>query len=122
MVLAHGFGCDQHMWRFVAPTFKPDFRTVVFDNVGAGGSDLSAYDAGKYATLGGYADDLIDITGELACWGPFSSATRSAPSAGGNSLLDASARAMMRARGVWRVRLRRRRSELCGRQSTWLRP
>ena len=40
MVLAHGFGCDQHMWRFVAPTFEPDFRTVVFDNVGAGGSDL----------------------------------------------------------------------------------
>ena len=69
MVLAHGFGCDQHMWRFVAPTFEPDFRTVVFDNAGAGGSDLSAYDAGKYPTLGGYADDLIDITGELGLLG-----------------------------------------------------
>ena len=59
-----------------------------------------AYDAGKYPTLGGYADDLIDITGELGLLGPSSSATRSAPSAGGNSLLDTSARAMMRARGV----------------------
>ena len=69
MVFAHGFGCDQHMWRFVAPKFEPDFRTVVFDNVGAGGSDLSAYDPEKYATLGGYADDLIEIIGELGLLG-----------------------------------------------------
>jgi sigma-B regulation protein RsbQ len=44
MVFAHGFGCDQNMWRFVAPAFEKDFMTVVFDHVGAGGSDLSAYD------------------------------------------------------------------------------
>lgn len=61
IVFAHGFGCDQHMWRHVAPAFEDGFRTVLFDNVGAGGSDLAAYDAKKYASLSGYADDLIEI-------------------------------------------------------------
>jgi sigma-B regulation protein RsbQ len=61
MVFAHGFGCDQNMWRFVAPAFEDDFRTVLFDHVGAGGSDLSAYDPSKYSTLSGYADDLVEI-------------------------------------------------------------
>src|ERR1700744_488488 len=61
MVFAHGFGCDQHMWRHVAPAFEDGFRTVLFDNVGAGGSDLAAYDPEKYANLSGYADDLIEI-------------------------------------------------------------
>ena len=61
MVFAHGFGCDQHMWRHVAPAFEDGFRTVLFDNVGAGGSDLAAYDPKKYASLSGYADDLIEI-------------------------------------------------------------
>jgi len=42
MVFAHGFGCDQHMWRFVSPAFETDYRIVLFDHVGAGGSDLSA--------------------------------------------------------------------------------
>jgi sigma-B regulation protein RsbQ len=65
MVFAHGFGCDQNMWRFVQPAFEYDFRTVLFDHVGAGGSDLSAYDAAKYASLAGYADDLVEIGGEL---------------------------------------------------------
>src|SRR5690348_8630799 len=65
MVFAHGFGCDQNMWRFVAPAFEDRFRTVLFDHVGAGGSDLSAYDAAKYSTLGGYADDVIEIANEL---------------------------------------------------------
>jgi sigma-B regulation protein RsbQ len=65
MVFAHGFGCDQNMWRFVAPAFEADFQTVLFDNVGAGGSDLSAYDSAKYATLLGYAEDLIEICREL---------------------------------------------------------
>src|ERR1700761_6592697 len=51
MVFAHGFGCDQNMWRFVAPAFEDRYRTVLFDNVGAGGSDLSAYNYGKYASL-----------------------------------------------------------------------
>ena len=65
MVFAHGFGCDQNMWRHVAPAFETDFKTVLFDSVGAGGSDLSAYDPKKYATLDGYADDVIEILREL---------------------------------------------------------
>jgi len=65
MVFAHGFGCDQNMWRFVAPKFEGDFKVVLFDHVGAGGSDLSAYDPGKYSTLSGYADDVVAIGSEL---------------------------------------------------------
>jgi sigma-B regulation protein RsbQ len=61
MIFAHGFGCDQHMWRHVAPAFASDFRVVTFDYVGAGASDVSAYDADRYATLDGYADDVIEI-------------------------------------------------------------
>jgi len=65
MVFAHGFGCDQNMWRFVAPAFQDRFRIVLFDHVGAGGSDLSAYDPTKYASLDGYADDVVEIGREL---------------------------------------------------------
>jgi sigma-B regulation protein RsbQ len=65
MVFAHGFGCDQHMWRFVAPRFADDFRVVLFDHVGSGASDLSAYDARRYASLHGYADDVVQICREL---------------------------------------------------------
>ena len=65
LVFAHGYGCDQHMWRHVAPAFEKSFRTVLFDHVGAGGSDLSAYDPAKYATLSGYADDLVEMCHEL---------------------------------------------------------
>ena len=61
IVFAHGFGCDQNMWRFVAPAFEADFKTVLFDHVGAGGSDLSAYDSVKYDKLQAYADDLVEI-------------------------------------------------------------
>jgi sigma-B regulation protein RsbQ len=61
MMFAHGFGCDQNMWRFVAPAFESDFRTILFDQVGAGGSDLSAYDRNKYSSLAGYADDVVEI-------------------------------------------------------------
>ncbi|WP_260690171.1 alpha/beta fold hydrolase [Rhizobium leguminosarum] len=61
MIFSHGFGCDQNMWRFVAPAFEADFKTVLFDHVGAGRSDLTAYDAGKYSSLAGYADDLLEI-------------------------------------------------------------
>jgi sigma-B regulation protein RsbQ len=61
MIFAHGFGCDQTMWRFVAPTFQQDFKTVVFDHVGSGGSDMTAYRREKYASLQGYASDLIEI-------------------------------------------------------------
>ena len=69
MVFAHGFGCDQNMWRFVAPAFEGDFKVVLFDHVGAGGSDLSAYDRTKYSTLDGYADDVVEIGRELGLEG-----------------------------------------------------
>jgi sigma-B regulation protein RsbQ len=61
LVFAHGFGCDQNMWRFVTPAFLQDYRIVVFDNVGAGKSDLSQFDPQKYSTLHGYAHDLIEV-------------------------------------------------------------
>jgi len=66
MMFAHGFGCDQNMWRFVAPAFEDEFRTVLFDHVGAGGSDLGAYDKNRYSSLSGYADDVVEIGRELA--------------------------------------------------------
>ena len=65
VIFAHGLGCDQNMWRFVAPAFSADYQTILFDHVGAGGSDLSAYDPIKYANLSGYADDLIEIIQDL---------------------------------------------------------
>ena len=64
-MFAHGFGCDQNMWRHVAPAFEDSFRVVLFDHVGAGGSDLNAYDSAKYSTLAGYADDVLEIGNEL---------------------------------------------------------
>jgi sigma-B regulation protein RsbQ len=66
LVLAHGFGCDQNMWRFIVPAFESDFKVITFDQVGAGGSDLSAYSKQKYSSLQGYADDLLEICHELA--------------------------------------------------------
>jgi sigma-B regulation protein RsbQ len=65
IVFAHGFGCDQGMWRFVAPDFEVDHRVVLFDQVGSGNSDLSAYDRDKYGSLSGYAADLVEICREL---------------------------------------------------------
>ncbi len=65
MVFAHGFGCDQHMWRYVAPAFEDEYRVVLFDYVGAGGSDLSAYDPCRYGSLDGYATDVLEICEEL---------------------------------------------------------
>jgi len=61
MLFAHGFGCDQNMWRFVAPAFADDYKLVLFDYVGSGKSDLSAYDAERYAKLDGYAQDVLDV-------------------------------------------------------------
>lgn len=61
MLFAHGYGCDQHMWRHVTPEFEDDHRVILFDHVGAGRSDLSAYDRAKYASLQGYADDIVEI-------------------------------------------------------------
>jgi sigma-B regulation protein RsbQ len=65
MVFAHGFGCDQNMWRFVTPAFEDEYRIVLFDHVGAGGSDHSAYNRGKYDSLKGYATDVLEICREL---------------------------------------------------------
>jgi len=65
MVFAHGFGCDQNMWRLVVPAFEDEYRTVLFDYVGAGRSDLLAYDPGRYASLDGYARDVLDVCEEL---------------------------------------------------------
>jgi sigma-B regulation protein RsbQ len=65
ILFAHGFGCDQSMWRFVAPDFEVDHRVVLFDHVGSGNSDLSAYDPQKYGSLHGYACDVVEICREL---------------------------------------------------------
>jgi sigma-B regulation protein RsbQ len=61
MLFAHGFGCDQNMWRFVTPAFEDEYRIVLFDYVGAGRSDLKAYDPARYSRLEGYADDVLEI-------------------------------------------------------------
>lgn len=61
LVFAHGFGCDQNMWRFVAPAFADDYRVVLFDYVGCGKSDVGAYSPERYADLQGYAQDVLDI-------------------------------------------------------------
>jgi sigma-B regulation protein RsbQ len=65
ILFAHGFGCDQNMWRFVVPAFADDYRIVLFDYVGCGKSDVSAYSPEKYSSLVGYAQDILDICGEL---------------------------------------------------------
>ena len=65
MIFAHGYGCDQNMWRLVAPAFADDYKLILFDHVGSGQSDLAAYDRGKYSSLQGYADDILEICAEL---------------------------------------------------------
>jgi sigma-B regulation protein RsbQ len=65
MLFAHGFGCDQNMWRFLTPPFEDDYHVIVFDYVGAGESDLSAYDPERYSSLYGYAADVLEICREL---------------------------------------------------------
>ncbi|MFC9647400.1 alpha/beta fold hydrolase [Streptomyces sp. NPDC059892] len=66
VMLAHGFGCDQHMWRLVVPILERDFTVVLFDHVGAGRSDLSSWNEERYSTMGGYAEDVLEICRELA--------------------------------------------------------
>jgi sigma-B regulation protein RsbQ len=61
MLFAHGFGCDQNMWRFITPAFEKDYRIVLFDYVGCGKSDWSAYSQERYGTLEGYLRDLLDV-------------------------------------------------------------
>src|SRR5688500_18321851 len=69
ILFAHGFGCDQQMWDAVAPSFEADFRVILMDHVGAGQSDLSAYDSVKYGSLDGYADDIVEIGNALELTG-----------------------------------------------------
>jgi sigma-B regulation protein RsbQ len=65
LVFAHGFGCDQNMWRFITPAFERDYRVVLFDYLGHGGSDASQYEPGRYQTLAGYVSDVLDICAAL---------------------------------------------------------
>lgn len=65
MLFAHGFGCDQSMWRFVAPHFEQNHRVVLFDLAGAGRADPAGYDPDRYSSLDGYADDIVEICREL---------------------------------------------------------
>ena len=65
IMLAHGFGCDQQLWRMVVPELLPNFRIVLFDHVGSGAADPAAWDAERYASLHGYAEDMLEILTEL---------------------------------------------------------
>ena len=66
MMFAHGFGCDQNMWRFVTPAFENDYKVILFDYVGSGKSDLRAYNPERYANLNGYVDDVLEICAALS--------------------------------------------------------
>jgi len=61
MIFAHGYGCDQNMWRYVAPAFQQDYKIILFDHVGAGNSDIAAFDRRRYQTLAGYSEDVLEI-------------------------------------------------------------
>jgi sigma-B regulation protein RsbQ len=65
MLFAHGFGCDQNMWRFITAAFENDYHVILFDYVGAGKSDITAYNTERYSSLHGYAQDILDICEEL---------------------------------------------------------
>lgn len=65
MLFAHGFGCDKNVWRYITPAFEEDYKIILFDYVGAGKSDLSAYDKERYNSLEGYAQDIIEIYEDL---------------------------------------------------------
>jgi sigma-B regulation protein RsbQ len=65
LLFAHGFGCDQNMWRFITPAFEDDYRIILFDYVGSGKSDWSAYDPQRYSTLDGYARDILEVCAAL---------------------------------------------------------
>jgi sigma-B regulation protein RsbQ len=66
LLFAHGYGCDQTMWRFITPAFRDEYKIVLFDHVGSGKSDLQAYSREKYSSLQGYASDIVEICDVLA--------------------------------------------------------
>lgn len=65
LLMAHGFGCNQQMWRFLIPYLESHFKIVLFDYVGSGSSNLAAYSKQKYADLEGYAQDIVEICEQL---------------------------------------------------------
>lgn len=65
MLLAHGFGCDQNMWRFITPEFAANYKIILFDYVGSGNSDLQAYSPERYSELNGYVQDILEICESL---------------------------------------------------------
>jgi len=65
MLFAHGFGCDQNSWQFITEAFEDDYKVILFDYVGSGKSDISAYTSNRYCRLEGYAQDVLEICGEL---------------------------------------------------------
>jgi sigma-B regulation protein RsbQ len=66
MIFAHGYGCDQNMWRLLTPAFAERYRIILYDLVGSGRSDLAAYERDKYSSLNGHAKDLLEIAAEFA--------------------------------------------------------
>ncbi len=65
LLYAHGFGCNQTMWNQVTPYFESTHRQVLFDYVGSGKSDLASFDAKRYSSLQGYAQDVLDVCDAL---------------------------------------------------------
>ena len=65
LMFAHGYGCDQNMWRHIVPAFSDEYKVVLFDYVGSGLSDVSSFDRTRYSTLNGYALDILEILSEL---------------------------------------------------------
>lgn len=65
IVFAHGFGCDQHVWKDVYPAFEKDYKVILFDYVGSGDSDAMAFDRDRYQTLDGYVEDMLEVIHEL---------------------------------------------------------
>jgi len=65
MLFAHGYGCDQNMWRFITPAFEDRYKIILFDHVGHGRSDAAAFNRTRYGSLNGYADDVLAICREL---------------------------------------------------------
>ncbi|GAB3194304.1 sigma-B regulation protein RsbQ [Pontibacter aydingkolensis] len=65
MLFAHGYGCDQNMWRFITPAFEDNYKVVLFDHVGFGNSDASGYSKERYNSLQAYAEDVLEICQEL---------------------------------------------------------
>lgn len=65
MLFAHGYGCDQNMWRYITPAFVNNYKIILFDLIGFGNSDATTYSKERYASLEGYAVDVLEICQEL---------------------------------------------------------